>query len=112
LGGGMRQAGVLAAAGLYALQNHVQRLADDHANAEYLAGGLRAMGLNVVPPQTNILYVDIPVRQIQGLKAHLEGRGINVTVSPRTRLVTHLDVPRPKIATALQAFGEYPHWSD
>jgi len=112
LGGGMRQAGVLAAAGLYALENHVQRLADDHANAEYLAGELRAMGLNVVPPQTNILYVDIPVRQTQGLKAHLEGRGINVTVSPRTRLVTHLDVPRPKIETALQAFREYPHWSD
>jgi threonine aldolase len=112
LGGGMRQAGVLAAAGLYALQNHVQRLADDHANAEYLAGGLRAMGLNVVPPQTNILYVDIPVRQTQGLKAHLEGRGINVTVSPRTRLVTHLDVPRPKIEIALQAFRDYPHWSD
>jgi threonine aldolase len=112
LGGGMRQAGVLAAAGLYALQNHVQRLADDHGNAEYLAAGLRAMGLNVVPPQTNILYVDVPVRQTQGLKAHLEGRGINVTVSPRTRLVTHLDVPRPKIEAALQAFREYPHWSD
>ncbi len=111
LGGGMRQAGVLAAAGLYALQNHVQRLTDDHANAEYLAAGLRAMGLSVAAPQTNILYVDIPVPKIPGLKAHLEGRGINVTVGPRTRLVTHLDVPRPKIATALQAFREF-NWAD
>src|SRR5271169_912512 len=112
LGGGMRQAGVLAAAGLYALQNHVPRLADDHDNAEYLAGGLRAIGLNVVPPQTNILYVDVPVHQTQGLKAHLERRGINVTVTPRTRLVTHLDLPRSKIDAALQAFRDYPHWSE
>jgi threonine aldolase len=112
LGGGMRQAGVLAAAGLYALQNHVQRLADDHANAEYLGAGLRAIGLNVVPPQTNILYVDIPARQTQGLKVHLEQRGIQVTVAPRTRLVTHLDLPRSKIETALQAFRDYPHWSE
>ena len=54
LGGGMRQAGVLAAAGLYALENHVQRLAEDHDNAEYLAAGLRAAGLTVSPPQTNV----------------------------------------------------------
>jgi len=112
LGGGMRQAGVLAAAGLYALENHVQRLADDHANAEHLAAGLRAIGLNVVPPQTNIVYVDVPARQTFGLKAHLEQRGINVTVTPRTRLVTHLDVPRSKIDAALQAFRDYPHWPD
>jgi len=108
----MRQAGVLAAAGLYALQNHVQRLADDHANAEYLGAGLRAIGLNVVPPQTNILYVDIPARQTQGLKVHLKQCGIQVTVAPRTRLVTHLDLPRSKIETALQAFRDYPRWSE
>ncbi len=107
----MRQAGVRAGAGLYALSNHVQRLADDHANAEYLAAGLRAIGLNVVPPQTNIVYVDVPALEIQGLKAHLEQRGINATVAPRTRLVTHLDLPRPKIETALQAFRDYPHWA-
>ena len=111
LGGGMRQSGVLAAAGLYALQNHVQRLADDHANAEYLAAGLRAMGLSVVAPQTNILYVDIPAAKISRLKAHVEGRGISITVAPRTRLVTHLDVPRPKIETTLQAFREFD-WAD
>jgi threonine aldolase len=111
LGGGMRQAGVLAAAGLYALQNNVRRLADDHANAEYLAVGLRAIGLSVVAPQTNILYVDIPVGKIPGLKAHLDRSGINVTLTPRTRLVTHLDVPHPKIATALQAFREFD-WAE
>jgi len=89
----------------------VRRLADDHANAEFLAAGLHAIGLSVVAPQTNILYVDIPVPKIPGLKAHLDGRGINVTVTPRTRLVTHLDVPHPKIATTLQAFREFD-WAD
>jgi threonine aldolase len=110
LGGGMRQAGVLAAAGLYALEHHVRQLAQDHANAEYLADGLRAIGLRVEPPQTNILYVHIPARHAEGLKTHLEQRGILATVSPRTRLVTHLDLPRDKIETALQAFRDYPRW--
>jgi threonine aldolase len=107
LGGGMRQAGVLAAAGLYALENHVQRLAEDHENAEYLAAGLRGLGFNVVPPQTNAVYVDVPAQQIPRLKAHLQQRGVIVTVAPRTRLVTHMDMPRAKIEAALQAFREY-----
>jgi threonine aldolase len=111
LGGGMRQAGVLAAAGLYALEHHVRQLAQDHANATYLADGLRALGLRVEPPQTNILYVDIPAEQTQGLKNHLDQRGILATVGTRTRLVTHLDAPRAKIETVLQAFRDYPHWN-
>jgi len=108
LGGGMRQAGVLAAAALYALDHHVQRLADDHANAAYLAAGLNALGLHVEPPQTNILYVDIPAKQVPALTAHLAQRGILATITPRTRLVTHLDLPREKIDTTLQAFREFP----
>src|SRR5580692_5006928 len=59
LGGGMRQAGVLAAAGLYALEHHVRSLALDHANAAFLADGLRTLGLEVERPQTNIVFVDI-----------------------------------------------------
>jgi threonine aldolase len=110
LGGGMRQAGVLAAAGIYALDNHVRRLAEDHSNAEHLAAGLSALGLRVEPPQTNILYVEIPVGQVRGLASHLEERGILATVSTRTRLVTHLDLPRAKIDSVLQAFRDYPHW--
>jgi threonine aldolase len=110
LGGGMRQAGVLAAAGLYALEHHVRQLAQDHANAEYLADGLRAMGLRVEPPQTNILYVHIPALRAGDLKTHLEQRGILATITPRTRLVTHLDAPRDKIDTVLQAFRDYPRW--
>src|SRR6202140_284465 len=76
LGGGMRQAGVLAAAGLYALEHHVRQLAQDHANAGYLADGLRALGLRVEPPQTNILYADIPAEQAAGLKSQLAQRGL------------------------------------
>lgn len=109
LGGGMRQAGVLAAAGLYALENHVERLFEDHENAELLAAGLRDAGLNVVPPQTNVVYVDVPPAQIEGLSSHLKQRGVIAAVVPRTRLMTHMDVPRAKIDLAVRAFREYPH---
>lgn len=111
LGGGMRQAGVLAAAGLYALEHHVQRLAEDHANAEYLARGLRAMGLKVDSPQTNVVYLEVPVSQVEGLRAHLETRGVIASVAPRTRLMTHMDLSRPKIDRAIEAFRDYPHWA-
>jgi threonine aldolase len=112
LGGGMRQAGVLAAAGLYALEHHVQRLTEDHENAEHLAAGLRSIGLKVAePPQTNIVFLDVPAPHVTALSGFLAKRGILATISPRTRLVTHLDAPRDKIDLALQAFREYPGWS-
>jgi threonine aldolase len=88
----------------------VRQLAQDHANADYLAAGLRSLGLRVEPPQTNILYVEIPAQQVEGLTSHLEERGILATVGARTRLVTHLDLSRAKIETVLQAFRDYPHW--
>lgn len=106
----MRQAGVLAAAGLYALEHHVQRLAEDHANAEHLAEGLRAAGLKVTAPQTNVVYLEVAASQIEGLKAHLRQRGIIASLAPRTRLMTHMDLPRAKIDRAIQAFRDYPHW--
>jgi threonine aldolase len=60
LGGGMRQAGILAAAGLYALEHHVERLAEDHENARILAQGLSEIPcLSVTPPETNIVLVEI-----------------------------------------------------
>ena len=111
LGGGMRQAGVLAAAGLYALEHHVQRLAEDHDNAQRLADGLRTLGLEVERPQTNIVFVDIPASEAAALTTHLAERGISASIGPHTRLVTHLDVPREKIESALQAFREYPAWA-
>jgi threonine aldolase len=107
LGGGMRQSGILAAAGIYALEHHVARLAEDHANAQFLAQGLDALGLAVEPPQTNILYVSIPTQQLDGLRAHLAARGILASIGERSRLVTHLDVTRADIEMTLLAFGEY-----
>lgn len=110
LGGGLRQAGVLAAAGLYALDNNVRRLEQDHENAEHLAAGLRAAGLRVEPAQTNIVYVHIPEQRVAHLKSYLGERGILATVRPRTRLMTHLDLQRRQIDKALKAFRDYPHW--
>ena len=111
LGGGMRQAGILAAAGLYALRHNVARLAEDHANAAVLAEGLRDLGLAVDPPQTNILYTDIPPHCTAALAQHLLQRGIRASITPRTRLVTHLDVSPAQIAKVLQAFREFSGWS-
>ena len=101
----MRQSGVLAAAGLYALEHHVARLAEDHNHAQLLATGLSALGLKVEPPQTNILYVTIPEVKIDALRACLASRGILASIAERTRLVTHLDLPRADIDTALDAFS-------
>jgi threonine aldolase len=107
LGGGMRQAGILAAAGLYALEHHVTRLAEDHDNAEYLANGLRSFGLVVEPPQTNIVYVAMPAQVVEGLESYLARHGILARIEKKTRLVTHLDVSRQKLDIVLGAFGEY-----
>jgi threonine aldolase len=111
LGGGMRQSGILAAAGLYALDHHVARLAEDHENAAYLAAGLRELGLCVSTPQTNIVYVDVPPRLVDSLAQHLLQQGIRASLGPRTRLVTHLDVSRADVTAALQAFRVYPDWA-
>ena len=111
LGGGMRQSGILAAAGLYALEHNVQRLAVDHANAAVLAEGLRDLGLEVERPQTNVVYVEIPARQLRPLDEHLRSRGIRASIAARTRLVTHLDVSRADIDLALDAFRCFPGWA-
>jgi threonine aldolase len=71
---------------------------------------LRALGLRVEPAQTNIVYVHIPQQRVEHLTIHLAARGILATVSPRTRLMTHLDLPPGQIDKALQAFRDYPHW--
>jgi threonine aldolase len=104
----MRQAGIVAAAGLYALQHHVDRLAEDHANAERLAAGLAGIrGLEVEPPQTNMVFVRIPAESTAALKAHLEREGVLALIGPRTRLATHLDVSASGIDRAVAAFRAF-----
>ena len=108
LGGGMRQAGILAAAGIYALEHNVQRLAEDHANAALLAQSLSAIEeITVTAPQTNILYVDLPASAVTNLGAFLKARGIIATVGPHMRLVTHLDVDRSGVERVVAAFKDF-----
>lgn len=106
VGGGMRQAGVLAAAGLYALQHQVQRLAEDHAKAERLGAALTELGYSVEPVQTNMVYVQLGERAGQ-IKAFMAERGIVVSAAPRLRLVTHLDVGSADIERVIEAFAAF-----
>ena len=103
LGGAMRQAGVLAAAGLYALEHNVGRLAEDHENAERLARGLRELDLPV-EQNTNMVFVRLPQDRVAALTTHLKQNQILASAAPRMRLVTHLDVDAAGIDRALGAF--------
>ena len=106
LGGAMRQAGVLAAAGLYALEHNVERLAEDHRNAQRLSRGLAELRLTV-EQHTNMVFLRVPNPHVESLAAHLKQEGIVVLAGPRMRLVTHLDVDAAGIEHALKAFGAY-----
>ena len=117
-GGGMRQAGLLAAAALYALDHHVERLADDHANARRIAEGLNALdGVTVALErvQTNLVYFELdpshPLSTIHpngesALVAALDEAGVRITGGAhRLRAVTHLDVTTEAIERALEVFA-------
>ena len=106
VGGGMRQAGQLAAAGLYALDHQVARLADDHANAQLLADSLRAAGYDVEPVQTNMVYAQVGDRA-EALKAFAAQQGIRLSAAPRLRMVTHMDVSRSQIEQVIAVFAEF-----
>jgi len=106
-GGGMRQAGLLAAAASHALDHHVDRLADDHALAQRLAQGLEGIeGLKVEAPHTNIVFVDLTgaaqARSAE-LLASLNRQGILATGLYRLRFVTHLDVDAAGVDRAVTA---------
>ena len=110
-GGGMRQAGMLAAAASFALERHVLRLADDHALALRLAVGLQGIeGLVVEPPQSNIVFVDLvgaAREQSAALLAHLREQGVLITGLYRLRFVTHLDVDAAGIDRAVDAVRQF-----
>ncbi|XTZ37078.1 low-specificity L-threonine aldolase [Salmonella enterica] len=103
-GGGMRQAGFLAAAGLYALKNNVTRLKEDHDNAAWLAGALREIGADVMRQETNMLFVRVGDEQAAVLGDFLRQHDILINVSPVVRLVTHLDVNRQQLSEVVR------HW--
>jgi threonine aldolase len=108
LGGGMRQAGVIAAAAHYALEHNVARLADDHANAARLAEGLRSVeGLTVDTPQTNIFYIHMDPAACDGLRAAMAREQIRATVGPHTRLVTHLNISADDVEKVIRVISAF-----
>lgn len=111
VGGGLRQAGLLAAAGIYALDNHVERLADDHANAIRLAEQLATIpqvSVDIDAVQTNMVFMNLDHDASASLPEYLHDRGILINGHPsRIRLVTHLDMDAENIdafVTELRGF--------
>jgi threonine aldolase len=109
VGGGWRQAGLLAAMAQHALDHHVARLAEDHARAARLAEALRGLpALKVEGPHTNMVFATLPNERLPELFAHLEARRIRVfTRGPALRLVTHLDVDDAGLERAIGAFQDF-----
>jgi len=110
LGGGMRQSGLLAAAGIYALENHIDRLAEDHANAARLAEGLGAIpGVVVDPVQTNMVLASLPQERLAGVAGYMQEKGILIMAASggRIRMVTHLDIAEGVIERVVAAFSSY-----
>ncbi|WP_455374423.1 low-specificity L-threonine aldolase [Limibacillus halophilus] len=107
LGGGMRQAGVLAACGLYALENNIARLAEDHANAKRLAEGLATLpgiAVDLESVETNMVFAKIDPARTDGLLPALAAQGIVISgPGPHLRLVTHLDITSDDVETVIEA---------
>lgn len=108
VGGGWRQAGLLAAAGIVALQSHVQRLADDHAHARHLATELDALGFDVGDAHTNMVFLTLDESERETIVDFMQKRGIRLFVRGSTlRLVTHLDVSADDVDKVVEAFRDF-----
>jgi threonine aldolase len=103
-GGGMRQSGILAAAALHAIERHWPRMHEDHERARELAAAVDgAGGARVVPPDTNILMIDLPAgRSATDVAARCAERGVRISAwnASRVRAVTHLDVDKAAVRRA------------
>ncbi|MET0934861.1 MAG: low-specificity L-threonine aldolase [Luteibacter sp.] len=111
-GGGWRQAGMLAAACMHALDHHVERLAEDHARAARLADGLRRIqGLDVTGCHTNMVFVDAPADRLKDLATHMAAAGVRLSIGylPSIRLVTHLDIDDAGIDRTIAAFASFAY---
>jgi threonine aldolase len=109
-GGGWRQAGMLAAAAMHALDHHVARLAEDHARASRLADALGAIdGLTLQGCHTNMVFVDVPASRLQDLAKHMATHGIRLSIGylPSIRLVTHLDIDDEGVERTVDAFRSF-----
>jgi threonine aldolase len=109
LGGGMRQSGMLAAAGIYVLKNHIERLVEDHENARRLGEGLAVMPkLKVDPIQTNMVFVDLSEVDGAAVSRSLEAKGVKIGgyTGEKQRLVTHLGISAKDIEHVVKSFEE------
>lgn len=108
-GGGMRQVGIMAAAGSYAMEHHVARLQEDHDNARWLEQQLRDLGVEIVAPgaQTNILFIRLNAARAAALGPWMRGRGVLLNAGPVTRLITHLDVTREQLVQVVALFKTF-----
>ena len=109
-GGGMRQAGILAAAGLHALDHHVARLAEDHLRAATLAEALRGTGgLSVVAQHTNMVFIEVPQHRLDALRAHMDAARVRLSIGylPSVRLVLHLDIDDAGVQRAVDALRSF-----
>jgi threonine aldolase len=107
MGGGMRQSGIIAAAGLHALEHHIERLADDHSNAKRLAAGLQNLGFKVDRfPETNIVIFE--VERAEEFEKEILARGVLTLALTKdlVRAVTHMDVSEADIDDALSRITE------
>ncbi|HET8818467.1 MAG TPA: low-specificity L-threonine aldolase [Xanthomonadaceae bacterium] len=107
-GGGMRQAGILAAAGLHALDHHVERLAEDHDRAARLAGRLRALDVvTAVEQHTNMVFVDLAPTALPRLREAMDARQVRLSIgdAPRLRLVLHLDIDDAGVDRVVAGFA-------
>jgi len=109
-GGGMRQAGLLAAACMHALDHHVERLADDHRRAAQLADGLKGLvHVNVAAQHTNMVFIDVPKKRLDAFRKHMDAAGVRMSIGymPRIRMVTHLDIDDAAIARTIEVFRAF-----
>ena len=112
VGGGMRQAGILAAAINYALDHHIERIRDDHDNAQWLANALKARcehsDIVVSEARTNMVYLTLPSLELaQSLKHFMEQHHIKIGAAKKLRLVTHLDISRDDLERFVALFEDF-----
>lgn len=110
-GGGMRQSGILAAAAIYALENNVARLKDDHDNAQWLAEELTKIGVEIAKPgaQTNVLYIRQSAELAAKMGPWMRERGVIISAGPLTRVLTHINISREDLKKVVALWQEFLH---
>jgi threonine aldolase len=107
VGGGLRQSGIMAASGIYALDHNIERLAEDHEKAQRFVDGLKNVEVLAAEAQTSMAFVSAPNGDVDRMIAFMRERGVNISGGTRMRLVMHKDVSFDDVDTLIAAFREY-----